>query len=202
MVDVEDRPLCTLEEHVLAIVDVVGEEGPGVDGHVLLGEALAETRILVVERVDIERLARLDAENLLGERALLRDDVFEAFAQHVGVEQVADPDAAPASLVLVGRADAATGGGDVEVALAFDVLLNAVENAMIGKMTCARRATRTSGSTPRSCSASSSSNSVSGLTTQPLPNTFVVPRMAPLGTSESLYSSPSWTTVRPALSPP
>ena len=30
----------------------------------------------------------------------------------------------------------------------------------------------------------------------------VNPRTAPLGTSESLYSVPSWTTVWPALSPP
>ncbi len=113
----------------MALGEVVARD----DGHPLLGDPLAVAAVLLVERVDVERLAGLDAEDVLGERPLLGDDVLEAVAEHLGVEQVADPDAPPAGLVLVGRADAPAGRAGVEVALALGLLLDAVEHAVVGQ---------------------------------------------------------------------
>jgi len=131
VVDVDERALGTLEHDLGALRPALGEEVAGVDGHVLRGEALAEGLVLLVEDVDVEAVVGVDAVDVLGERALYRDNVLQSFAEHLGVEQVADADAAAAGLVLVGRADAATGGVDLEVGLAFDVLLDAVEDAVI-----------------------------------------------------------------------
>ncbi len=131
MIDVEGGSLCSLEHDVVARVDPVLEEGPAVDGHPLFGEALAVLAVGFVEVIDIELLAGLLVEDLLGEGFLLGNDVLEAFAERIGVEQIAHPDAATAGLVLVGRPDAALGRPGGEVLLLF--LLDAVERAVIGE---------------------------------------------------------------------
>ena len=80
---------------------------------------------------------------------------------------------------------------------------------LYGGMTCAlAETTRREVSTPRACSASSSSNSTSRSMTTPLPMTGVTPGVRmPEGSRCSAYfsrvpSSPSMTTVWPALLPP
>ena len=73
-----------------------------------------------------------------------------------------------------------------------------------GMITCALRLTRTrETSIPREPSMSSSSMSVTGLTTTPLPMTEVMcGYRTPDGVSRSLKTSSPLTTVWPALSPP
>ncbi|ELZ60995.1 hypothetical protein C467_01933 [Halorubrum hochstenium ATCC 700873] len=115
-------------------MEVVG----AVDGHPLVGEALADRGVPLVEGVDVERVGaavviEVEPVHVLDERALLRDDVLQFLAEHVGVEQVGDPDPAPARLVLVGRTDAAAGRADrvAGVVVGLDLLLDAVEHAVI-----------------------------------------------------------------------
>ncbi len=115
----------------LARVEVAAEELPGVDRHRLRGEALADLAVLLEQRVDVERIAGLDAEDLLGEPPLLGDHVLEPFPEHRRIQQVPDADPAPTDLVLVGRADAAAGRARVEIRVGLCLLLDPVEHPMV-----------------------------------------------------------------------
>jgi hypothetical protein len=131
VVDIQHRALCALQQHLLAGVDAVGEKGTRVDEHILPDQALAVLAVLLVQRLQVELLADLDAEDRLGECPLLGDDIGEALAEHLGVGQVRGADAATAGLVLVGRADSPARRADLLVVVALDILLDTVKCAVV-----------------------------------------------------------------------
>ena len=111
VVEVEQRRLRALEEHVLAGGERLVDEQRGVadDRAQPLGVALVARRDLVeVEAVDL--VDALEPDVLLGERDL------DLLAQDLRVEDVLDADADPRGLVGVAGADAAAGRADLELA--------------------------------------------------------------------------------------
>jgi len=138
VIDVDGGALCPLEHQALAGPAGLVEEDAGIDGHPLLAEALADRCVGLVERVDVERLRVVvgpgfEPEHVLDEGPFLRDDVLQPIAEGRRVEQVADPDPATAGLVLVGRADAAAGRPGREIRVGLGLLLDAVEQAVVGE---------------------------------------------------------------------
>jgi len=136
VVDVDRGPLCALEQDLLAGVETLPEKLPAVDRHPLAVEALAERPIPFEERVDVEGVAvdvaaDLQPVDLLDERSLAWNDVLEPRAERLGVEQIPDPDAPATGLVLVCRADPATGCPGFEVVVGFGVLLDSVEHPVV-----------------------------------------------------------------------
>ncbi len=113
MIDVEQRTLCALEQYALAGAARDIEQLPG---HVHEGE-------------DFRRdLGQLGEHRLLGElrlaeaapqRVVVHEDAIDLGTERRRVAQILHADGAAADLVLVGGADAATGGADLAGASGF-----------------------------------------------------------------------------------
>jgi hypothetical protein len=111
VVDVEQGALGTLQQDRLPRFEGLVEQQPGVGDP--LGEAAPVREHGVHHLVDVERAPVVDLDQhlvleLQGRLHLLVEDLL--------VEHVRDPDADPGHLVLVGGADAATGGADLGLA--------------------------------------------------------------------------------------
>ena len=111
MVEVEQRRLRALEQHVLAVAQrLVDEQRRVADDRAqpLRVALVAGGDLLEVEAVDL--VDALEPDVLLGERDL------DLLAQDLRVEHVLHADADARGLVGVGRADAAAGRADLELA--------------------------------------------------------------------------------------
>ena len=111
VVEVEQRSLGALEEHVVAVAERAIDEERRVC-HV----RAQPLRIALVGVGDLLEVERLDLVHALEPDVLLRDRELDLLAQDLRVEQVLHADPDPRRLVGVRRADAAAGGADLEVA--------------------------------------------------------------------------------------
>ena len=111
VVEVEQRPLRALEQHLLALAQRAVDEQRGV------GDVRAQPlRVPLVALVDGLERDRLDPVDPLEPHVLLGQGDLDLLAQDLRVEQVLDADPDPGRLVGVGGADPAAGGADLELA--------------------------------------------------------------------------------------
>ena len=111
VVEVEQRSLRPLEQHVVAVAERAIDEQRGV------GDVRAQPlRVALVGVRDLLEVERLDLVHPLEPDVLLRDRELDLLAQDLRVEQVLHADPDPRRLVGVGRPDPAPGGADLEVA--------------------------------------------------------------------------------------
>ena len=122
-VDVEERALGALEEHVLVLVEGGVHEQARVADEGLHALAVAEELVGDLVGVEHADVVALQQEVLLLQRRL------DLAAQDLLVEQVLHADADARVLVDVARADAAPGGADLE--LAELLLVGAVEEQVV-----------------------------------------------------------------------
>ncbi len=125
MVHVQEGALRTFGQDGLAVGERVGEVVRRV-GDVGV-DLLVEVPVLLHDGVHVQFCGAVD---LAQDVVLLLDGGGQLGAQHIGVEQVYDADAASCELVHVGRADAAAGSADG--ARVAPALLGLVERLVVG----------------------------------------------------------------------
>jgi hypothetical protein len=119
VIDVEHGAVRALEQHALAVCDLVGDVERGVGD--VRAQPLGVQRVLVADLVEVDRRPAVDLHQL--DVALL-EQARRALAEVLGIEQVDDAQLAARTLVLVVWSDAAAGGADLlgtEALLARDV---------------------------------------------------------------------------------
>ena len=109
MIEIEQRALGALEQHVGAGDDLVGHEAAGVAD--VGAQALPGGDRVVDPLIDLGGGGR-DAAEVHDHRHQLVEVGRHQLAQALAAEQIADAHAAATGLGLVGRADAAPGGAD------------------------------------------------------------------------------------------
>ncbi|OPZ46035.1 MAG: hypothetical protein BWY94_00927 [Actinobacteria bacterium ADurb.BinA094] len=128
-VDVEQRPLGALEEHVLALVQRRVDEQAGVADEGLEALPVGQQLLRHLGRVEHADLVALQQEVLLAQRGV------DLAAQDLGVEQVLHADADARVFVHVAGSDAAAGGADLvlaELLLAGAVQQQVVRHDQVG----------------------------------------------------------------------
>ena len=126
MVEVEQRPLCALEQDVVTAAEGVLDE-PRRVGEVAL-EAAAPARRELDERLDLEALLAADRRQ---QTVSVRDDGAQLGSQDLGIQQVLHPQPDPPGPVGVGRSDAAV--GRAEGLVPQSCLEGPVERQMVGQ---------------------------------------------------------------------
>ena len=110
MVDVEQRPVRPLEQHLLPLPD------RAVDEQRRVGQVRPQPlRVALVAGRQLLELDRLDAVHAIQPDVLLGQRHLDLLAEDLRVEQVLQPDPEPVGLVGVGGADAAAGRADLEL---------------------------------------------------------------------------------------
>ena len=171
MIDVEQRALRALEQHPLAARAARGAPAARYRPRAA-GAAARAARAA-------RRAASSDARSVLpissSSRLARSHPVGEQRAGAVEPAEIRHPDAAPAVLVLVGRADAAAGRADL-----LALLARGIEQLVVAEAPGERGRRRRCGRScrcPRLASSSSSPKKVSGSSTTPLPTMQVTPRV-------------------------
>ncbi len=111
VVDIEQRTLCALEHHLVAVAKRFVEHHGGVGyerSHLLGGAGVVLVHLLGIER--------LGAEESVSDSVLLVAGVLDVRAQQRGVQQIDNAQAAAVHLVFIRRADAPAGRADLRTA--------------------------------------------------------------------------------------
>ena len=111
MVDVEQRTLRTFEQHPLAGLAQIDEQGRHVIDHRL--DVLTEGQRIREHLLDVDGVS---LQPVLQHEVVIRAGSTQFLGKLVRIEQVGNTDAAPGHLVFVGRTDTAPGGADGLVA--------------------------------------------------------------------------------------
>ena len=139
MIDIEHDALRAFEENALAAFLRLVQQPPGRRGERQdLGRDFDQ-------RGEKRRTLHLGRAQAAQQRVVMHEQMIELRGQTRGIGEVADPDRAPANLVLIGGADTAAGGADLVhtarlLARAVDLAMRGQDQRrVLGKLQIVRR---------------------------------------------------------------